>query len=89
MTLNIRAAHAPKNSPIDCDGAQLTNAQCSMVPISVSLYREAYIQLKYTIETKQELITTSHYSTHRNGHTNFWYVYIFRKSVFQLLNMQL
>ena len=26
----------PKNSPIDCDWVQLANAQCHMVPISIS-----------------------------------------------------
>ena len=25
----------PKTNPIDCDGVQLTNAQCHMVPISI------------------------------------------------------
>ena len=25
----------PKNSPIDCDGVLLTNAQCHMVPTSI------------------------------------------------------
>ena len=28
----------PKPSPIDCDGVQLTNAQCHMVPISILWY---------------------------------------------------
>ena len=34
------------------------------------------IQLKYTIETKQERTRILHYMTHRHGHTNSWYVYV-------------
>ena len=53
-----------KNSPIECDGVQLTNVQCHMVPISISRYRESWtIQLKYTFETRQERITVSHHNT--------------------------
>ena len=32
----------PKNCPIDCDGVQLTNAQCHMVPISILWYPESW-----------------------------------------------
>ena len=31
----------PRNSPIDCDGVQLTNEQCHMVPVSILQYRNA------------------------------------------------
>ena len=62
----------PNNSPIDCDGVQLTNAQCYMVPISILWYRECWtMQLKCTFETKQEMITVS-YPPHQYGHTNLW-----------------
>ena len=55
----------PKNSPVDCDGMQLTNAQCHMVSISLLWYREYWIiQLKYAFETRQERITVSHHPTH-------------------------
>ena len=41
-------------SSIDCEGVQLTNAQCLMVPISILWSRESWtIHLKYTFETKQ------------------------------------
>ena len=33
------SAH-PKTSPIDCDGVQLSNAQCYMVPICILEYKE-------------------------------------------------
>ena len=33
----------PQNSPIDCDGVQLTNAQWHMVPIVIIWYRESWI----------------------------------------------
>ena len=52
----------PKNSSIDCDGVQLTNVRCHMVPISILWYRESWtIQLECTFETKQERIATSHH----------------------------
>ena len=52
-TYHQNGAH-PQNRPIDCDGVQLTNAQCFMVPISISWYRESWtIPLKCTFETKQ------------------------------------
>ena len=38
-TLHQNNAH-PQKSPIDCDGVLLTNAQCHMVPISISRCRE-------------------------------------------------
>ena len=45
----------PKDSPVDCDGVQLTNAQCHMVPISTLWYTESWnIQLKCAFGTKQE-----------------------------------
>ena len=60
--------------PIDCDGMQMANLQCHMIPISVLWCRNAWtIQLKYIFETKQERTTVSYHSTHRNSHTNFWY----------------
>ena len=56
-----------KHSLIDCDGVQLTNAQCHMVPMSVLWYRESsIIQLKYIFETKQEWLTVSYHATHRH-----------------------
>ena len=68
------SAH-PKHSPIDCDGVLLTNVQCHMVPISILWYRKYWnIQLKCTLETRQERITVSNHSIHQHGQTNFWYV---------------
>ena len=32
----------PKNSPLDCDGVHLTDAQCHIVLISISWYRESW-----------------------------------------------
>ena len=81
MILNTRTAHTQKTRPVDCDGVQLTNAQCDMVPISILWYKEPCIQLKYTTETQQERITISHYPTHRHGHTNSWYVYVSSKEI--------
>ena len=47
----------------DCDGVQLTNAQCHMIPISILWYREVWtIYLKYTWETKQGRLTVSYQS---------------------------
>ena len=49
-----------KNSPIDCDGVQLTNAKSHMVHISILWNRESWtIQLKHTFETGQERATVS------------------------------
>ena len=63
-TQHQKSSH-PKTRPKDCDRAQLTNAQCHMVPISKSWYREPL-----TIQTKQERITVSYHPTHHHGHTN-------------------
>ena len=69
---------------------QLTNVQCHMVPISTSWCRESWtIQLKNTIETKQERLAISRYPTHRHCHSDPWYVYVSQKSLFQLLRMYL
>ena len=44
MTLNTRTAHThKKNSPIDRDGVQLTNAQCHMAIISILEYKPAKV----------------------------------------------
>ena len=52
----------PKTSPIDCDGVLRNNVQCLMVPISILWYREYWtIQLKCTLETRQEIITVSNH----------------------------
>ena len=68
-----------QNSPIDCDGVQLINAQCHMVSISISWYTECWtIQLKCTLQTKYG-ITTVWYPTHQHGQTNFWYVCLLEK----------
>ena len=73
---SISEQHTPKNtSPIVCDGVLLTNAQCHIVPISISWYRECWtVQLNCTFETKQVIITASYHLTHQHGHNNFWYV---------------
>ena len=48
----------PQISPIDYFGVLLTNVQCQMVPISILWYREYWtVQLKCTLETRQETIT--------------------------------
>ena len=61
----------PQNSPIDGDGVQLTDAQCHVVPLWISWHRETWtIQLKYTVETKQERITVLYHPTLHHGHTN-------------------
>ena len=76
----------PKSSPIDCDGVQPTNAQCQMVPISISWYRDCWTrQFKSTCETKQEIITVS-YPTHQHSHTNFWYVCLLERAFFSYLD---
>ena len=81
VVIVMRTTHT-QNSPIDCDGVQLTNAQCHMVPISILWYRESWtIQLKCTFETKQERIV-SYYPTHHRGHTNFWYVCLSERAYF-------
>ena len=67
----------PKNTPIGCDGMQLTGALCHMVPISILWYIESgTIQLKYTFETGQKRITVSYHPTHHHGHNISWYVYV-------------
>ena len=75
-----------KNSPIDCEEVQWTNAQCHMVPISILWYTDSWtIQLKYTFETKQERITVSYHPIHHHGHTNFWYVCLLERAHFNYL----
>ena len=89
MTLNTRATHT-QNSPIYCDGVQLTNAQCHMVPIFILWYRESWtIQLKYTFETKQEKITESYHPTHNHGRNKFWFVCFVERAYFNYFRMQL
>ena len=76
-TQQQRNAHR-QNSPINCDGVQLTNEQCHMIPIlSILHYRTCWtIQFEYTLETQQERITISYHPTYRHGHTNSWFVYV-------------
>ena len=77
MAPDNRIAQTRKTSPINCDGMQLTNAQCRMVMISIFYYRVSYMILEYTIKTKQERIIILHYpKPHRHGHTISWYVYV-------------
>ena len=55
-------------------GAILTNVQCHTVLISILWHREYWtIQLKCTLETRQETKTESNHPIHQHGHTNFWY----------------
>ena len=78
MTPNVRTTRTQYNH-IDCDGVQLSNAQCHMVPISILWYRECWtMQLKCTFETKQEIITVSYHQTHQHGH--FWYVCLLERA---------
>ena len=42
MTLKTRTAYTQKTNHIDCDGVQLTNAQCHIIPIAVLQYEKLY-----------------------------------------------
>ena len=86
MTLNTRTTHT-QASPIDCDGVQLTNAQCHIVDISIAWYRKSLIiKLKDTFETKQESMNHSIISSNTPSLAtpNIGMYISFRKSLSQL-----
>ena len=76
----------PKTSPIDCNGVQLANAQCHMVPVSMLWYREPWtIQFKYTFETRQERITEQYYITqHATMATTILVMYMSTRKLFRM-----
>ena len=74
----------PKNSPIACDGAQLANAQCHMVSLSI-WWESCNMRLKCTFATKQGRVTIScqsYHPTHHHGHTNVWHVFLIERDYF-------